>query len=182
MLHNEVVELLRRLDDLYRAFGSRELREVESAIVAIRVQADEVRRELLGSPKAALMSRRVVNRIRVSEQMQENRRPLQLAPGVLVDWQMAEVYGPSGTVRPTPTEWLILTSLAASPGNVLSDSVLVPHVWGEKRITSHILRVNIARLREKLMLAGCPQSVIERRIGVGYRLVTVQQARAESAA
>ncbi|WP_067797751.1 response regulator transcription factor [Actinomadura formosensis] len=69
----------------------------------------------------------------------------------------------------TPTEWGILTTLAAVPGRVYSRYELVNRVRGyefagyERTIDSHV-----KNLRQKLGPAG--HAVIETVLGVGYRL------------
>lgn len=82
-----------------------------------------------------------------------------------------EVFLDGDVVRLTPTEWSILTALAASPGRVFSRYELANRVRGyefsdyERTITSHI-----KNLRHKLGETGDSATIIETVPGVGYRL------------
>ena len=73
-----------------------------------------------------------------------------------------------GLLDLTPTEWGVLTALAAQPGRVFSRADLVNRVRGyefagyERTIDSHV-----KNLRRKLGVAGA--EVIETILGVGYR-------------
>src|SRR6266566_7645564 len=51
----------------------------------------------------------------------------------------------------TPTEYRILAYLAQNAGRVLTQDLLLEHVWGSEYLgESHMLQVNINRLRRKL--------------------------------
>jgi DNA-binding response OmpR family regulator len=70
----------------------------------------------------------------------------------------------------TPTEWGLLTAMAAAPGRVFSRYELVNRVRGyefagyERTIDSHV-----KNLRRKL--GGDPTAVVDTVLGVGYRMV-----------
>ena len=71
----------------------------------------------------------------------------------------------------TPTEYRIVAYLARHAGRVVTQSDLLTKVWGpEYENEAHLLRVNIARLRQKVEEdAGTPKHVITRP-GIGYYL------------
>jgi two-component system KDP operon response regulator KdpE len=75
-------------------------------------------------------------------------------------------------VQLTPTEYSLLTALAADIGRVLTDRTLLQRVWGpEYGSESHYLHVYMARLRKKLERdPGRPEYLLTEP-GVGYRLV-----------
>lgn len=85
-----------------------------------------------------------------------------------VDQARHEVRFEGGLLDLTPTEWGVLTALAAQPGRVFSRADLVNRVRGyefagyERTIDSHV-----KNLRRKLGVAGA--EVIETILGVGYR-------------
>ena len=74
-------------------------------------------------------------------------------------------------VQLTPTEYSLLTTLAADAGRVLTDRTLLQRVWGpEYGSESHYLHVYMARLRKKLEPdPGRPEYLLTEP-GVGYRL------------
>ncbi len=75
-------------------------------------------------------------------------------------------------VRLTPTEYGLLTALAASPGSVLTDRALLRRVWGpEYGSENHYVHVYMARLRKKLEPDPSRPRYIRTEPGVGYRLM-----------
>ena len=75
-------------------------------------------------------------------------------------------------VHLTPTEYALLTALAAQPGAVLTDRALLQRVWGpEYGSENHYLHVYMARLRKKLEPDPTRPRYIRTEPGVGYRLI-----------
>lgn len=72
----------------------------------------------------------------------------------------------------TPTEYKILAYLARNAGRVVTQDELLTKVWGPAyRDEAHLLRVNIARLRQKVEKdPGRPRFILTRP-GIGYTLV-----------
>jgi DNA-binding response OmpR family regulator len=71
----------------------------------------------------------------------------------------------------TAKEFALLRYFMTRPGEVLSQEVLLEHVWDEHADPfTNTVRVTVGTLRRKLM-AGGEASVIETVIGRGYRLV-----------
>ncbi len=80
-------------------------------------------------------------------------------------------------VRLTPTESRLLSHLVSHPGRVISREALLSKAWGrEYQNDSLMLKVHIARLREKL---GCdaqnPRYIFTER-GIGYRFAKPKTA------
>lgn len=75
----------------------------------------------------------------------------------------------------TPIEYKLLCLLSKNVGRVLTHTYITQHVWGrcwENDVSS--LRVFMATLRKKLEVApGSPQ-YIQTHVGVGYRMVRVE--------
>ena len=75
-------------------------------------------------------------------------------------------------VHLTPTEYALLTALAAHPGAVLTERSLLQRVWGaEYGSENHYLHVYMARLRKKLEADPSRPRFIRTEPGVGYRLI-----------
>lgn len=71
----------------------------------------------------------------------------------------------------TPTEYRILAYLAQNAGRVLTQDLLLEHVWGSEYLgESHMLQVNINRLRRKLEVDPTHPRYILTKVGVGYYL------------
>lgn len=91
---------------------------------------------------------------------------------LVIDESRHEVSVDGRVVRLTPTEWGLITALAATPGRVLSRYELVNRVRGyefdgyERTVDSHV-----KNLRHKLDdRAGTEQHLVETVLGAGYRL------------
>ncbi len=73
----------------------------------------------------------------------------------------------------TPIEYRILAYLAQNAGRVVTQDLLLEHVWGAEYIgESHMLQVNINRLRRKLEVDPARPRYILTKVGVGYLLAT----------
>ncbi|HEY1391242.1 MAG TPA: response regulator transcription factor [Ktedonobacterales bacterium] len=71
----------------------------------------------------------------------------------------------------TPTEYRILAYLAQNAGRVVTQDLLLEHVWGTDYLgESHMLQVNINRLRQKIEDDHTHPRYILTKAGVGYLL------------
>lgn len=69
----------------------------------------------------------------------------------------------------TPTEYRILAYLAQNAGRVITQDLLLEHVWGAEYIgESHMLQVNMNRLRRKLEADPTHPRFILTKVGIGY--------------
>jgi uroporphyrinogen-III synthase len=66
-------------------------------------------------------------------------------------------------------ERVLLEALAERPGVVVSKRALLRRVWGPGETDEHVVEVTIARLRQRLGVAGVGIETVIRR---GYRLST----------
>ncbi len=74
----------------------------------------------------------------------------------------------------TPIEFRLLTYLAQNAGRVVTQDMLLEHVWGsEYSGESHLLQVNINRLRHKLEPDEENSNYIHTKMGVGYIMPVV---------
>ncbi|HXR64759.1 MAG TPA: response regulator transcription factor [Ktedonobacteraceae bacterium] len=75
-------------------------------------------------------------------------------------------------VIPTPTEYRLLVYLAQNVGRVLTQDLLLEQVWGTDYMgESHMLQVNINRLRHKLEADPAHPRALKTKVGIGYLLV-----------
>ena len=82
-------------------------------------------------------------------------------------------------VGTTPIEYRLLSYLAQNVGRVLTQDLLLEHVWGTDYIgESHMLQVNINRLRRKLESDPTHPHFILTKVGIGYFLATQPEAQA----
>lgn len=71
----------------------------------------------------------------------------------------------------TPTEYRILSYLAQNVGRVVTQDLLLEHVWGGEYVgEGHMLQVNINRLRRKIELDSTRPRYIMTKVGIGYLL------------
>jgi len=74
----------------------------------------------------------------------------------------------------TPTEYRIIAYLAQNVGRVVTQDLLLEHVWGPEYLgESHMLQVNINRLRRKLEIDATEPRYILTKVGVGYSLASL---------
>jgi DNA-binding response OmpR family regulator len=79
----------------------------------------------------------------------------------------------------TPTEYRILAYLAQNAGRVLTQDLLLEHVWGAEYLgEGHMLQVNINRLRHKIEPDPLHPRYILTKVGIGYLLATQPEAPA----
>jgi DNA-binding response OmpR family regulator len=71
----------------------------------------------------------------------------------------------------TPIEYRILAYLAQNAGRVVTQDLLLEHVWGSEYLgESHMLQVNINRLRHKIEADPTHPRYLLTKVGVGYLL------------
>ncbi len=71
----------------------------------------------------------------------------------------------------TPIEYRILAYLAQNAGRVVTQDLLLEHVWGSDYLgESHMLQVNINRLRRKIEADATHPRYLLTKVGVGYLL------------
>jgi DNA-binding response OmpR family regulator len=71
----------------------------------------------------------------------------------------------------TPTEYRLLAYLAQNAGRVVTQDLLLEHVWGQDYLgESHMLQVNVNRLRHKLERDPARPQYLKTKVGIGYVL------------
>jgi DNA-binding response OmpR family regulator len=109
------------------------------------------------------------------------RGPIRIGE-LLIDHSLHQVTLADVVLQLTPTEYRLLTVLAARPDQVVPRDALAKLVWGDPDTgTSRTIDVHIGRLRVKLSQAGriAPQIVSVR--GFGYKIIRGAQTSTEVA-
>lgn len=79
----------------------------------------------------------------------------------------------------TPTEYRILAYLAQNSGRVMTQDLLLEHIWGTEYVgEGHMLQVNINRLRHKIEPDPMHPRYILTKVGIGYLLAARPDAPA----
>ena len=79
----------------------------------------------------------------------------------------------------TPTEYRILAYLAQNAGHVMTQDLLLEHIWGTEYVgEGHMLQVNINRLRHKIEPDPMHPRYILTKVGIGYLLAARPDAPA----
>jgi DNA-binding response OmpR family regulator len=101
-----------------------------------------------------------------------SRGPIRIGE-LLIDHSLHQVTLDGNLLQLTPTEYRLLTVLAARPDQVVPRDALAKLVWGDPDTgTSRTIDVHIGRLRVKLSQSGrlAPQIISVR--GFGYKIVS----------
>lgn len=87
-----------------------------------------------------------------------------------IDYAQRKVVMSEKEVILTPTEYRILAYLAQNAGRIITQDLLLEHVWGNEYIgESHMLQVNVNRLRRKIEPDPSHPNYILTKIGIGYQ-------------
>jgi DNA-binding response OmpR family regulator len=88
-----------------------------------------------------------------------------------IDYTQHLVHMAGKEITLTPIEYRILSYLAQNAGRVVTQDLLLEHVWGAEYLgESHMLQVNINRLRHKLEADPAHPRYILTKVGIGYYL------------
>src|SRR5947199_3505357 len=88
-----------------------------------------------------------------------------------IDYSQHQVMLNGREIALTPTEYRIIAYLAQNVGRVVTQDLLLEHVWGSEYLgESHMLQVNINRLRHKIERDPTHPLYILTKVGIGYLL------------
>jgi DNA-binding response OmpR family regulator len=88
-----------------------------------------------------------------------------------IDYAQHTAFMASQELPLTPIEYRMLAYLAQNAGRVITQDQLLEHVWGPEYLgESHMLQVNVNRLRRKLEPDPAHPRYIMTKVGVGYML------------
>ena len=126
--------------------------------------------ELLARVRAVLRRAQFIS----SEQSQNMSKTLTIGD-LSIDYTQHLVTMAGKEVALTPIEYRILAYLAQNAGRVVTQDMLLDHVWGTEYVgESHMLQVNVNRLRRKLERDPSHPLYLLTKVGVGYLLSTQQ--------
>ena len=82
----------------------------------------------------------------------------------------------------TPTEYRLLAYLAQNAGRIVTQDLLLEQIWGAEYVgESHMLQVNVNRLRRKIEPDPAHPRYILTKVGIGYQLANTANTRQPSA-
>ncbi len=88
-----------------------------------------------------------------------------------IDYGQHKVMIADREITLTPTEYRILAYLAQNAGRVVTQDLLLEHVWGAEYVgEGHMLQVNVNRLRRKLEADPAHPRYLLTKVGIGYLL------------
>ncbi len=123
--------------------------------------------ELLARVRAVLRRAHLVE-----QEPAQGRASIATIGELRIDYAQHLVTRAGQEVTLTPTEYRLLAYLAQNAGRVLTQDLLLEHVWGVDYLgESHMLQVNINRLRRKLEADPAHPRYLRTKAGIGYLLV-----------
>lgn len=106
-----------------------------------------------------------------SSQEGQNVRPVVTLGDLVIDFAQHRVTLANEEIDLTPIEYRLLAYLAQNAGRVVTQDLLLEHVWGEEYVgESHLLQVNMNRLRRKIEMDPAHPHYLLTKMGVGYVL------------
>jgi DNA-binding response OmpR family regulator len=122
--------------------------------------------ELLARVRAVLRRSQMV----ISE-MGNSRQSTVTLGELTLDFAQRQVLRDGQEVPLTPIEYRLFAYLAQNQGRIVTQDLLLEHVWGAEYVgESHMLQVNINRLRRKLEQDPTHPRYLMTKVGVGYYL------------
>ena len=140
----------------------------EEKVQGLEAGADDYVTKPFSSSELAARIKAVLRRSKLWEEYPE---PTLHCGELVVDFARCRISVGGQGVNLTATEYRLLSYLARNAGRVLTSAQILENVWGEEYLgDTHILQVNIGRLRKKLEdEAGNPKYIITRP-GIGYTM------------
>lgn len=115
---------------------------------------------------------RVMAVLRRTKFQDEHPEPMLHYNDLLVDFSRHRVTVSGQEVDLTDTEYKLLSCLSRNDGRVMTYDQILEKVWGEEYIgDTHLLQINIARLRQKLGEDAKNPKYILTKWGIGYMMI-----------
>ena len=90
---------------------------------------------------------------------------------LVIDYRQRLVMAAGRELSLTPTEYRLLAYLAQNAGRIVTQDLLLERIWGAEYVgESHMLQVNINRLRRKIEPDPAHPRYILTKVGIGYQL------------
>jgi DNA-binding response OmpR family regulator len=141
----------------------------EEKVEGLDAGADDYVTKPLSSEELAARVRAMLRRKKFPD---EPSQPVFRSGDLVVDFARHLVSIDGKEVHLTAIEYALLSCLARNPGRVFTSDQLLERIWGEEYVgATHILQVNIARIRQKLMDKTKNHRYISTRPGIGYMIL-----------
>jgi DNA-binding response OmpR family regulator len=115
------------------------------------------------------LTARVKAVLRRTKLWDERPKPVFHSGDLIVDFTRRRVTSGGQEVNLTATEYRLLSYLVRNAGRVLTPNQILETVWGEEYTDeSHVLRVTVSRLRQKLGDNAKEPKLIATKVGIGY--------------
>ena len=145
----------------------------QDKVYGLNLGADDYLTKPFGVDELLARVRAVLRRARFTASDQASAPPTSTIGEITIDYAQHLVTLAGQEVELTPTEYRILAYLAQNAGHVVTQDLLLEHVWGAEYMgESHILQVNVNRLRHKLELDPAHPRYILTKVGIGYLIAT----------
>ena len=178
--------MMPRMDGFTVCYRVREFSSVPIIIITARGQdQDKVRGLDLGADdyltkpfsvdELLARVRAVIRRSQfTARELTQGLRATTATGNLVIDYSQHIVMLNGREIALTPTEYCIIAYLAQNVGRVVTQDLLLEHVWGPEYLgESHMLQVNINRLRRKLEVDATQPHYILTKVGVGYSLAAL---------
>jgi two-component system, OmpR family, KDP operon response regulator KdpE len=144
-------------------------RAEQAKVEALDSGADDYLTKPFGAPE--LIARVKALMRRAKQYTKEATTPSFTTGDLTIDFSQHQALREDQPINLTPTEYRILAHLARNAGRVVTQDELLTKVWGPAyRDEAHLLRVNIARLRQKVEPEPSNPRYVITRPGIGYSL------------
>jgi len=141
----------------------------EEKVKGLNAGADDYVTKPFSSSELAARVRAVLRRAMLWDERPE---PAFCFDALLIDYSQHRVTLHGKETNLTAIEYRVLSYLAHNTGRVLTSDQILNKVWGEEYVgESHLLQVNIARLRQKLKDDAKEPKYILTRPGIGYSMI-----------
>ena len=148
----------------------------QDKVHGLNLGADDYLTKPFGVDELLARVRAVLRRSRFTASDRASASPTSTIGEITIDYAQHLVTLAGQEVELTPTEYRILAYLAQNAGRVVTQDLLLEHVWGAEYMgESHILQVNVNRLRHKLEPDPSRPLYILTKVGIGY-LIAAQPA------
>ena len=144
---------------------------VEDKVEGLEAGADDYITKPLSAKELAARVRAVLRRANFPDKPSQS---VFCSDDLVVDFARHQVSVGGEEIHLTVTEYALLSYLAGNSGRIVTPDQLLEKVWGEEYVgATHILQVNIARIRQKLNDHTQKPKYILTRPGIGYMLSTL---------
>ncbi len=146
----------------------------EEKVKGLNAGADDYVTKPFSARELAARVRAVLRRTKLWD---EKLEPVFRSHNLVIDFCRHRVTLGGQEVNLTATEYRLLSYLAHNAGRIVTPDQILEEVWGEEYIgESHLLQVNIARLRHKLKGDIRNPKYIQTRPGIGYMIIKQDEA------